>query len=61
MMNFTNNPNNESQNSEVNRIDSITEGELISFSGYNNSRRVIKVVGIGGGAVSYTHLRAHET
>lgn len=49
MMNFTNNPNNESQNSEVNRIDSITEGELISFSGYNNSRRVIKVVGIGGG------------
>lgn len=36
-------------NSEVNRIDEIAEGELISFSGYNQSRRVIKVVGIGGG------------
>lgn len=49
MKDSTNSPNNESQNREVNRIDEITEGELISFSGYNSSRRVIKVVGIGGG------------
>lgn len=34
---------------DMNHVDNITNGELISFSGYNRDRRVIKVVGIGGG------------
>lgn len=49
MMNSENERNQQPSEQAINRIDEIAEGKPIAFDGYNSHRKVIKVVGIGGG------------